>query len=102
MMLAMFSIAPLDKGESVSKYVSELVDIIDKSGLPYQLTPMATIVEGELDEVMELISTCMRKMREHSNRIIATINIDDRKGKSGRLQTKIAAVEAHLGRAVSK
>ena len=39
--------SPLDKGESLSQYVARSLDIIDKSGLPYQLTPMGTIIEGE-------------------------------------------------------
>ena len=37
------SMAPLGKGESVSKYVSKVVDAIDKSGLPYGVTRWITI-----------------------------------------------------------
>jgi len=47
MVLLEFSMAPLGLGESVSEHVARVVDVIDKSGLPYQLTPMGTIVEGE-------------------------------------------------------
>ena len=47
MVLLEFSMTPLDKGESVSAYVARSLDIVDRSGLPYQLTPMGTIVEGE-------------------------------------------------------
>ncbi len=102
MVLAMFSISPLDKGESVSEYVAKSLEIIDASGLDYQLTPMATIVEGEYDEVMALIGKCHKKMAEHSNRVIATIKIDDRKGKTGRLAGKVEAIEARLGRELKK
>ena len=98
MVLAIFSISPLDKGESVSKYVAGSLDLIDKSGLSYQLTPMGTIVEGELDEVLDLIRVCHKKMREHSNRVIATIKIDDRAGTNGRLKGKIQSIEHKLGR----
>lgn len=101
-MLAMFSIAPLDKGESVSKYVAEIMDMIDKSGLDYQVTPMATIVEGEFDPVMDLIRSCHKKMRENSKRVITSIKIDDRDGATGRLSGKIEAVEEHLGRKLKK
>ena len=34
MLLAEFSMTPLDKGESVSAYVSRSIDIIDRSGIP--------------------------------------------------------------------
>ena len=50
-MLAFFSLYPLDKGESLSKYVARSLDIIDNSGLDYQLTSMGTMVEGEPDEI---------------------------------------------------
>ncbi len=39
-----FAIFPTDKGESVSKYVSKVINMIDKSGIRYQLTPMGTII----------------------------------------------------------
>jgi len=39
MVLLEFSMSPLDKGVSLSPYVARSLDIIDKSGLPYQLTP---------------------------------------------------------------
>lgn len=102
MILASFSIAPLDRGESVSKYVAQLVDLIDRSGLDYQLTPMATIVEGEFEEVMALIAACHQKMRSMSRRVITNIKIDDREGASGRLAGKVESVERALGRPVRK
>jgi len=46
MALLDFSMSPLAKGESVSAYVARSLDIVDKSGLPYQLTPMGTIIEA--------------------------------------------------------
>ncbi|MDQ7067885.1 MAG: thiamine-binding protein [Sulfurimonas sp.] len=33
-------------GASVSKSVSKIIDAIDKSGVPYQLTPMGTVIEA--------------------------------------------------------
>jgi len=54
--LVFVSMTPLGKGESVSAYVAKVVDVIDRSGLPYVLTPMGTIVEGESwEEVMEVL-----------------------------------------------
>jgi uncharacterized protein (TIGR00106 family) len=101
MLLAEFSMTPLDKGESVSAYVSRSIDIVDKSGLPYKLGPMGTCVEGEWDQVFGVIRACFDRMREDCNRISIAIKVDYRKGKSGRLESKIAAVEAKLGRKVN-
>ena len=41
MLLAEFSIWPMDKGESVGEYVARCLDVIDRSGLPYKLGPLA-------------------------------------------------------------
>jgi len=61
MVLLEFSMSPLDKGISLSPYVARSLDIIDKSGLPYQLTPMGTIVEDEWDQVMALVTGLLSK-----------------------------------------
>ena len=101
MVLLEFSMSPLDKGASLSPYVARSLDIIDKSGLPYQLTPMGTIVEGEWDEVMALVTACYKRMSEDCERISTSIRIDYRAGKSGRLKSKIRAIEGKLGRTLS-
>ncbi|MBS3782144.1 MAG: MTH1187 family thiamine-binding protein [Candidatus Thermoplasmatota archaeon] len=101
-MLAEFSIVPLDKGVSLSEYVSKVIDIVDKSELDYQLTPMGTVVEGEWNKVMNLISECHKEMRKYSDRIETKIIIDDRKGANNRLTGKIESVEKRLGKEVKK
>ncbi|CAI2719631.1 MTH1187 family thiamine-binding protein [Nitrospina watsonii] len=102
MILLEFSMSPMDKGESLSPYVSRSLDIVSKSGVPYRLTPMGTCLEGEWDEVMGVIQQCYEKMSSDCNRITCSIKIDYRKGKSGRLDSKIASIEKTLGREVNK
>ncbi len=101
MVLLEFSMSPFDKGESLSEYVARSLDIIDKSGLPYQLTPMGSIIEGEWDEVMAVVDACFKRMSEDCNRVSTSIKIDFRAGKSGRLKSKIQSVESKLGRTLS-
>ncbi len=101
-MLAEFSIVPLDKGVSLSDYVSKVLDLVDQSGLEYKLTPMGTIVEGDWDEVMNLIKKCHHTMREHSDRVETKIIIDDRKGAKNRITGKIESVEKKLGKKLKK
>jgi uncharacterized protein (TIGR00106 family) len=100
MVLLEFAMSPFDKGASLSKYVARSLDIIDRSGLPYQLTPMGTILEGEWDQVMDVVRACHERMSEDCDRISVSIKIDSRKGKSGRLQSKIASVEGKVGRSL--
>ncbi len=101
MVLLEFSMTPLDKGESVSAYVARSLDIIDKSGLPYRLNPMGTVIEGEFDAVIAVVRQCHERMAEDCARISTSIRIDYRQGKSGRLESKIESVKRRLGRDIN-
>ena len=101
MVLLEFSMSPLSKGESVSAYVARSLDIIDKSRLPYQLTPMGTIVEGEWPDVMAVVTACFEAMRVDCNRIGTHIRIDYRAGPGGRPTSQIDSVQKKLGRRLS-
>ncbi len=102
MLLAEFSLTPLDKGESVSTYVARSLDIIDRSGVPYRLGPMGTCVEGEWDEVMAVLRDVFARMAEDCGRISISFKGDWRRGRSGRLTAKIEKVETLLGRTLEK
>ena len=92
------SISPLDKGESVGKYVSRSLEIIDSSGVEYRLGPMGTCLEGEWDEVMAVVKKCFERMKSDCRRITFSIKGDYRKGKSKRLEGKVRSVEKRLGK----
>lgn len=101
MVLLEFSIAPMGQGESVSAYVARALDIVDRSGLPYQLTPMGTILEGEWSEVMEVVNRCFETMAADFPRVGLQLKVDYRAGPGGRLKAKTARVEERLGRKLS-
>lgn len=88
------------EGASVSEYVSRIVDVIDKSGVAYQLTPMGTIIEcssmREALDVIEKAYTCLSECE----RVYSSLKFDIRHGKSDRLKTKIDSVQNKLGREV--
>jgi uncharacterized protein (TIGR00106 family) len=88
-----FSIFPVDKGESVSAYVSRAVKIIKESGLPHKPGPMGTSVEGEWDEVMALVGRCFDDLKKDCSRVYMTIKVDYRRGAAGRMEKKIQALE---------
>jgi len=101
-MLAEFSVVPIGVGESVSRYVSECVRIVDESGLDYRVNPMGTVVEGEFDEVMSVISACHKRVASMCLRVETTIRIDDRKGSSGAICSKVESVEKKVGKRLKK
>ena len=90
------SIFPLDKGESVSPYVSRTVKIIRDSGLPYKFGPMGTSIEGNWDEVMAVVRYCFEDLKQDCGRVYITMNVDYRKGASGRIEDKVKSVEEKL------
>lgn len=101
MVLLEFAMAPGGKGESVSEYVARILDLIDRSGVPYQLTPMGTILEGDWDEVMGVVTACFKALQADCTRIGVTLKVDYRDGPAGRLRAKTARVEERLGRRLS-
>ena len=101
-MLIEFSIVPIGASSSVGVKVAEVLDLVDSSGLPYKLTPMGTIVEGEWDELLQLVKECHMKMMEHEERVLTRITIDDRKGKTGSIDRKVRSIEKRLGRSLKK
>jgi len=94
------SVAPLGTGSlSVSRYVAACVEIVAASGLTYQLNPMGTVIEGDIDAIF----TVLRKMHEvpfgkGAERVSTLIKIDDRRDQGSHgLQGKIDSVLHKLG-----
>ncbi len=89
------SVAPLGTATpGVSIYVAACVELVAASGLGYQLTPMGTVIEGDIDEIFALL----RKMHEvpfgqGAERVSTLIKIDDRRDLGTHsLQGKIDSV----------
>lgn len=91
-----FSIFPMDKGQSLSPYVARALKMIQDSGLPYELNPMGTCVEGEWNEVISLVDRCFRELQKDCNRISLSLKADYRKGPGGRLKSKVESVKEKL------
>ena len=90
-MIANFTIFPVGKDESLSAYVAEVFKIIEESGLKCQHHEMGTNIEGEWEEIIELVNNCRKKMLESADRVYISLTIDERKGRSNRLGTKVAS-----------
>ena len=64
-MIAAFSVSPAGT-EEVGAAVAEAVRLVRESGLPNETNAMFTNVEGEWDEVMALIKSCVLRLAEDS------------------------------------
>ncbi len=94
-----FAMFPTDKGESVSKEVSQVIDTIRKKTNNYQLTAMGTIVETQtIEEALDIIKECYYTLDKlGSKRIYSSIKFDIRKNKANRLKTKIESITNKIG-----
>jgi uncharacterized protein (TIGR00106 family) len=101
-MLAEFSIVPIGVGSSIGDKVAEVLGIVDASGLPYKVTPMGTVIEGEWDEVMKLLKECHTTIMHTEERVVTSITIDDRPGKPNRINEKVYSIERRLGKSLKK
>lgn len=99
---AAFSLTPLggdavESDGSVAPVVTEVVRIVRASGLPNETNAMFTNVEGELDEVLDLLKRCIERAVEAAPRVSVVVKLDVRPGRSGALRSKVASVERLLG-----
>jgi uncharacterized protein (TIGR00106 family) len=90
------SIFPLDKGDSLSAHVARALKIIRDSGLPYEIGPMGTSLEGEWDEVVGVVNNCFQELKKDCDRVYVALKMDYRKGPSGRIESKVRSVQEKL------
>jgi uncharacterized protein (TIGR00106 family) len=90
-------VVPLGTGSpSLSSYVAEVQGVLKKhTHIKSMLTPMSTILEGDLDDVLNII----REMHEvpflkGAQRVSTRISIDDRRDKKISMQSKLEAVKS--------
>jgi uncharacterized protein (TIGR00106 family) len=88
-MIAEFSIVPIGVGESLSATIAQAFEVIESSGVAHEHHAMGTNLEGDWDEVMDVIKACRDRLLESSNRVSLSIKIDDRKGAIDRLAHKV-------------
>ena len=98
-MLLAFSIAPASpaEGGSYAEAVAGAVRVVRESGLPNETTSMFTTLEGEWDEVMDVLKRCVDTMTDAgADRVSLVIKADIRPGHTGMLKSKVQRVEELL------
>ncbi|PLT34716.1 MTH1187 family thiamine-binding protein [Bacillus sp. V5-8f] len=102
MAIADIAVIPIGtKGPSVSSYVADIQNILkeyeEKGNLRYQLTPMNTIIEGELSIIFQVIQEIHESpFAKGIDRVATSIRIDDRRDKESTMERKMQSVSNHL------
>jgi uncharacterized protein (TIGR00106 family) len=96
-MIVAFSVTPLGVGESVGEHVAEAVRVVRESGLANRTDAMFTSVEGEWDEVMDVVRRAVEAVAARAPRVSLVLKADVRAGVTDGLTTKVETLERHLG-----
>lgn len=99
-MLAQFSIWPLDQPH-MSKEIADVTQVLEQSGVRYEVGPMATTVEGQWPDVMDAIHACHETLRAAHQRVLTTITIDDDATRALNMSEATAKVSARREEAKS-
>ncbi len=93
-MLVAFSVAPSGGGSSsVSQAVADAVRVVRESGLPNSTDAMFTTVEGDWDEVMDVVRRATEAVGKYGDRVSLVLKADIRPGHTGELTGKVRRVE---------
>jgi uncharacterized protein (TIGR00106 family) len=96
--LVEFAMFPSDKGASVSAYVGRIIKMMKEKSCNYKLSPMGTCFECDsMEEALEILNQAYRVLEHDCERVYSTVKFDIRKGKSGRLLSKIQSIEEKIG-----
>ena len=97
-MLVAFSVAPSggSTDDSVHEAVAAAVRIVRESGLPNRTDAMFTTIEGEWDEVFDVVRRATEAVGAFGPRVSLVLKADIRPGHVGELDGKVERVEKAL------
>ncbi len=98
MAIAEITVVPSGVGPSVSDYVVRAIKVIEKhEGVRFQLTPMGTILEGELDSILDVIRDVHNSaFDDRVERVLTLVKIDERRDKALTMEGKLSSVHSKL------
>ena len=98
MAVAEITVVPSGVGPSVSDYVVRAIKVIEKhEGVRFQLTPMGTILEGELDSILDVIRDVHNcAFDDRVDRVLTLVKIDERRDKVLTMEGKLGSVRSKL------
>jgi uncharacterized protein (TIGR00106 family) len=91
-----FSVTPVGVGEDVGEAVADAVRVVRDSGLPNHTDAMFTSLEGEWDEVMDVVKRAVEAVQQRAGRVSLVLKADLRPGVTDGLTSKVATVERYL------
>jgi uncharacterized protein (TIGR00106 family) len=82
---------------SMSTFVAIATKTLEERGIKHQITPMGTVVEGTLDEVLGCVSAVHEALvNNKALRIVTHLILDDRRDRPRGMEGKVASVKEKL------
>lgn len=94
--LVAVAISPVGTGEELSADVAEVIRVIRESGLPNRTNSMSTEIEGDWDEVMDVVKRATFVLAEKGVRTELVLKADIRPGFTDTMHAKVDKVESIL------
>ncbi len=95
-MIVAFSVTPIGTGRHVGDAVADAVRVVRDSGLPHRTDAMFTSLEGEWDEVMDVVKRAVAAVQTHADRVSVVLKADLNEGITDGLTTKVETVNRLL------
>ena len=91
-MLGELRVTPIGAPEAFARIVADITRVVSEGDLQYRVHAMGTTVEGELDQILDLVRRCHLEVRKHSDRALIELSIDDRAGAEGELVRSVERI----------
>lgn len=91
-MLAELRITPMGCEDEFARVVADVVRLVADGDMQYEVHGMGTTVEGQIDDILDLVRRCHEEVRRHSDRVLIEVSIDDRAGREGELVRSVERV----------
>jgi uncharacterized protein (TIGR00106 family) len=89
------NVTPLGTAQpSISSYISRCYEVIkNEEGIKFQVTPMSTVLEGDLERVLEVVKKIHRvPFQDGIQRVITSLTIDERTDKEDSMEAMVQSV----------
>jgi uncharacterized protein (TIGR00106 family) len=84
-MLGELRVTPVGTGPAPLSHVATVLRIIERSSLAYQVHPMGTTLEGEIDQILDVVRQSHVELRKRVPRVLIELSLDDRQVEEGEM-----------------
>ena len=95
MIISQFSIAPVGKDISLSKYVKTALNVLEKNNVKFKTNAMSTVIETEdLETLFKIVEEAHKAvLKSGAKRVITELKIDDRGDKNVTMKSKLKSIQ---------